>query len=73
MTELEQEEVFNILSRTLRDAISSAPSTKNRVEIYERALIREKIMEWTVGKTSKDRLDKFPQIEYRWQEFDKLN
>lgn len=63
--------MFEILSRTLRGAIAQNPQTKNRVEIYERALTCEKLMEWSIGKHPEERLYEFPQIVYQWKEFRK--
>lgn len=68
MTE-EEEEFFNNLSNTLKSVMITNPEINNRVEIYEKALILEKIMEQSVGKSPEYVGYKIPKtIEYTYHD-----
>ena len=61
--------LYKSLAESLRTSVIMNSEITDRVKIAENFLLSEKIIEWSVGKSSKERIDKLPQIHYTWVKF----
>jgi hypothetical protein len=57
---------YENLAESLRATIAMNSKITDRVKIFEEVLLSEKIMESLVGKDPKEKIDKYPEIFYKW-------
>ena len=64
---------YKTLTESLRASVIMNPKITDRVKLFERVLLSEKVMAWMVGKTQEEIDCKLPQVLHQWRLLHKID